>query len=370
VRAGPAVVIASACLLVVSALAAQGEGLLTGGNIATQLEAAQRAIAERAVALPGSDLGRTAETLGQMAEGVRKAVGKESGKRIDRIDDDDAGRALRGQAAALLSNAWITAAQGCSEADATAMAGALATAVEALAAAKNSGKDAQPAIQTVLAADNRPLFAVHADARDVKLVLSGVNLHDAGCDDPKLVATDLAGVPLSAQPTITGLTSTRIELSLPPGLTPGPYLLRLKPLKKGRFLGCAAQPEAVAALAVVPPPKWNVRYSITPSCRSGKGAKAVEAAQAAVAGALPELAAFGATVVQAVQLPACDDPVSYTISATARFADGSEASVGPITQSAAAGITAGIRGGIALTWDPQVRQIFASVSGGRCKGFY
>lgn len=71
-----------------------------------------------------------------------------------------------------------------------------------------------------------------------------------------------------------------------------------------------------------------------------------------------------------MQLPACDDPVSYSISATAGYADGSEAGIGPITQSAAAGITAGLPGGLTLSWDPQVRQLFASASGGRCKGFY
>ena len=358
-------------ILVASAALAEGEGLLTGGNVVSQLEAAQLAITERAAALPASELGKAATRLGEMAEAVRKAVGKESGKRIDRIDDDDEGRALRGQAAALLSQSYLVAATGCTDGDATAMAGALSTAVESLATAKNSSKSSQPAIQGIATvADNRPLFAIHADVRDAKLVLTGVNLHDAACDDPKLVATDPAGTPLSAQPTITGLAPTRIELRLPPGLVPGQYLLRLKPMKKGRFLGCSAQPEAVAALAVVAPPKWSVRYSVVPSCRIKTGKKYVETAQPAVNGQLPDLTAFGATVSQAVQLPACDDPISYAISATASYADGSEARIGPITQSAAAGITAGLPGGVSLSWDPQVRQLFATASGGRCKGFY
>ncbi len=363
--------LAVGALVTAAAVLAEGEGLLTGGNVVSQLEAAQRAVAERATTLPASELGTAATRLGEMAEAVRKAVGKESGKRIDRIDDDDEGRALRGQAAALLSQSYLVAASGCTDGDATAMAAALATAVDSLAAARNSSKSAQPAIQGVVtAADNRPLFAIHADQRDAKLVLTGVNLHDAACDDPKLVATDPAGVPLSAQPTITGLAPTRIELRLPPGLAPGPYLLRLKPMKKARFIGCSVQPEAVAALAVVAAPKWTIRYSVVPSCRIKTGKKYAETAQAAVSGQLPDLTAFGSTVSQALSLPACDDPVSYAISATAAYADGSEASIGPITQSAAAGITAGLPGGVSLSWDPQVRQLFATASGGRCKGFY
>lgn len=365
------VLLAAGGLLFATAATAEGEGLLTGGTVVSQLEAAQLAITERAATLPASSLAETATRLGDMAAAVRKAVGKESGKRLDRIDDDDEGRALRGQAAALLSQSYLVASQGCTDGDAAAMAGALATAVDSLAAAKNSSKSAQPAIQSVATvADNRPLFAIHADVRDAKLVLSGINLHDAACDDPKLVATDPAGVPLSAQPTITGLAPTRIEIRLPPGLVPGQYLLRLKPMKKGRLLGCSAQPEAVAALAVVAAPKWSVRYSVVPSCRIKTGKKFAETAQPAVSGQLPDLTAFGATVSQAVQLPACDDPISYAISATASYADGSEAKVGPITQSAAAGITTGLPGGVSLSWDPQVRQLFASASGGRCKGFY
>jgi len=363
--------LAFAGLLVTAAVAAEGEGLLTGGNVVSQLEAAQLAISERAATLPASELGKAASRLGEMADAVRKAVGKESGKRIDRIDDDDEGRALRGQAAALLSQSWLVAASGCTDGDAMAMAGALSTAIDSLATAKNSSKSSQPAIQGIATVtDNRPLFAIHADVRDAKLVLTGINLHDAACDDPKLVATDPAGTPLSAQPTITGLAPTRIELRLPPGLAPGQYLMRLKPMKKGRFLGCSVQPEAVAALAVVAPPKWSVRYSVVPTCRIKAGKKYAETAQAAVSGQLPDLTAFGATVSQGLQLPACDDPISYAISATASYADGSEASIGPITQSAAAGITAGLPGGVSLSWDPQVRQLFAAASGGRCKGFY
>lgn len=361
----------AAGVVAAAAAFAEGEGLLTGGAVISQLETAQAAIAARAASLPGSELGTAAQRLGEQSEALRKAVGKASGTRIDRIDDAVQGQVLRGQASALLSQSYLLAAGGCSDADAASMASALATSVTGLAAAKSSSKADQPAIQGLAAvADNRPLFAIHADVRDARLVLSGVNLHDAACDDPKLVATDPSGTPLSAQPTITGLAPTRIEIRLPPGLTPGQYLLRLRPMKKGRFLGCALQPEAVAALVVVAPPKWSLRYSLLPTCRIKTGKQFAETAQAPVSGELPELTAFGATVAQAVQLPACDDPVSYAVSATARYADGSEASIGPITQSAAAGITAGLPGGISLSWDPQVRQLFATVSGGRCKGFY
>jgi hypothetical protein len=44
--------------------------------------------------------------------------------------------------------------------------------------------------------------------------------------------------------------------------------------------------------------------------------------------------------------------------------------VGPITQSADATITAGLPGGLTLSWDPSVRRIFVRSGVNACKGVY
>ncbi len=89
---------------------------------------------------------------------------------------------------------------------------------------------------------------------------------------------------------------------------------------------------------------------------------------APVTGTLPDIGA--ATVAQHVDLAGCVNPGSYTITATVASGDGPGTSVGPVTQSAAAGITAGLPGGLSLSWDPSVQQIFVRPSTGTCKGVY
>ena len=52
------------------------------------------------------------------------------------------------------------------------------------------------------------------------------------------------------------------------------------------------------------------------------------------------------------------------------FGDGHAVSVGPISQIASAGITAGLPGGLSLSWDPSVRQLFLRPGAASCKGVY
>lgn len=362
--------LALACAGGIAPAAAQTDPRLTGGTVLTQLEAAQRDLAARAATLPDSSLSAAAGHLGTLVDGIRKAIGGESGKRLDKIDDESEGKVLRGQAAALLTQAWLSASTGCTDSDATTTAAALTTALARLAAAKASSNSAQAVIQSVETTDRRAVFAVNSDVKDATLVVNGLNLHDSKCDDPAVTATDEAGAPLAAQPVVTAVAPSRLELRLPPGLAAGPYVLHVVPKRKSRFLGCEKQPEASAVLNVVPPLSVAVSYMVQPVCLVTKNRKSVEQEQPAVSGSLPPLARSATVVTAQVPVPACEFPVSYAISAQATFGDGHVARVGPISQSASAGITTGIPGGVSLSWDPNIRQLLATLAAGNCKAIY
>ena len=71
-----------------------------------------------------------------------------------------------------------------------------------------------------------------------------------------------------------------------------------------------------------------------------------------------------------VAVNGCADPLSYAISATVTFGDGHSSTVGPISQIASAGITAGLPGGLSLSWDPSVHQLVVRPAASSCKGVY
>jgi hypothetical protein len=52
------------------------------------------------------------------------------------------------------------------------------------------------------------------------------------------------------------------------------------------------------------------------------------------------------------------------------FGDGHSSTVGPISQIASAGITAGLPGGLSLSWDPSVHQLVVRPAASSCKGVY
>jgi hypothetical protein len=339
---------------------------LTGSAVIDQLETAQHDLAARAAGLPHSSLRATSQRLASVADGLRKTLGSDAGKPIDLIAADAKASAYRASAAAQRAQAYLDASKGCSDDDANAMAEALAKTVELLAAGGGSSK-MQPVINGVETQDHRQLFVLRSGSKDTAFALVGVNLFDAQCEDPVVTATDAQGKPQSVQPSVTGVLPNRVELKLPAGsqLQSGSYVLHVMSKRKAFLVGCAAQPEALAAVQVATPAKVSVSYALTATCQSGKG----EQVMPPIAGTMPDFAGGGA-VSQNIAMDGCANPVSYAITAKVTFGDGHSASVGPFSQIASAGITAGLPGGLSLSWDPSVRQIFVRPSASTCKGVY
>jgi hypothetical protein len=346
--------------------AAQIAPRLTGSVVIEQLETAQHDLAARAAGLPHSSLGATSQRLASLAEALRKMLGGDVGKPIDLIAADAKASAYRGAAAAQRTQAYLDASKGCLDADANAMADALAKSVELLAAGGGSSK-LLPVINGVETQDHRPLFVLRSGSKDTAFALVGANLFDAQCEDPVVTATDGQGKQQSVQPSVTGVSPSRIELKLPDSsqLQPGSYVLHVMSKRKAFLVGCAAQPEAIAAVQVAAPVKVSVSYGLTATCQSGNGAQVMPP----VTGTMPDIAGSG-TVSQNIAIAGCASPVSYAITAKVTFGDGHSASIGPISQIASAGITAGLPGGLSLSWDPSVHQLFVRPSANTCKGVY
>ena len=346
--------------------AAQIAPRLTGSTVIEQLETAQRDLSARAAGLPHSSLGATSQRLASLADALRKTLGGDVGKPIDIIATDAKGSAYRAYAAAQRTQAYLDASKGCLDADASAMADALAKTVDVLAAGGASSK-LQPVIDGVETQDHRPLFVLRNGSKNTAFALTGANLFDAQCEDPVVTATDGQGKPQSVQPGVTGVSPSRIELKLPDSsqLQPGSYVLHVMSKRKAFLVGCAAQPEALAVVQVAAPVKVSVSYGLTATCQSGNGQQVMPQ----VTGTMPDFAGSGA-VSQSIAMPGCTNPVSYAITAKVTFGDGHSTSVGPFSQIASAGITAGLPGGLSLSWDPSVRQLFVRPSASTCKGVY
>ncbi|MFC5525029.1 hypothetical protein ACFPPA_04675 [Rhodanobacter ginsengisoli] len=360
------------CWLLASSLGgpavAQLAPRLTGSIVLTQLEAARHDLAARAARLPQSSLGATSQHLASMADALRRTLGNDAVKPIDTIGTEAKGSAYRAYAAAQRARAYLDATRGCLDADATAMAEALASTVDLLAAASGSSK-LQPVINGVETMDHRPLFVLRESRKEMAFALVGENLFDAQCESPLVTATDRQGRPQSVQPSVTGLSPSRIELKLPDstGLPSGGYVLHVRSRRKAFLVGCTSQPEAIAAVQVAAPAKLSVSYSLTATCGAGHGGAGH--AMPPIAGTMPDISGAG-TVSQRIVIEGCTDPLSYAISAKVTFGDGHGEAIGPISQIASAGITAGLPGGLSLSWDPSVRQLFVRASGNSCKGIY
>jgi hypothetical protein len=362
------------CCLFGSAMAGSAGGQiaprLTGSVIIGQLEAAQHDLAARAVGLPDSSLAMTSRHLGAIAAGLRRTLGNDASKPIDTLGSAAKGSAYRASAAAQRTQAYLAASSGCLGGDAAAMANALAANVDALAGASDSSK-MQPVINAVETLDHRPLFVLRRGSAGAAFALTGDNLFDSQCDSPVVTATDMQGRLQALQPTVTGMLPNRIELSLPQtmSLQPGSYVLHVVAKRKAFLVGCTAQPEAVAAVQVAPSVKASVSYAVTAMCRQPNAADGSAHALPAITGTLPDLAS-GSTTSRHIVVVGCPDPVSYAITAKVEFSDGHSATIGPIAQIASAGITAGLPGGLSLSWDPSVQQLFVRSGGNSCKGVY
>lgn len=350
--------------------AAQIAPRLTGASVIDQLQAAQHDLAARAVSLPQSSLGATSQRLASLADALRTTLGSDVAKPIDIVAADAKGSAYRAYAVAQRTQAYLEASKGCLDADADAMADALAKTVDLVAGGNGSAK-LQPIINGVETPDHRPLFVLRSGGKDTAFALVGVNLFDAQCEDPVVTATDGQGKSQNVQPVVTGVLPNRIELKLADSsqLSSGTYVLHVASRRKAFLVGCAAQPEAVAVVQVAAPAKMSVSYALTPTCSVGNGDQGKSQAGSAITGTMPEI--NGSSIVsQRVALEGCADPVSYSISAKVTFGDGHSASVGPISQIASAGITAGLPGGLSLSWDPLVRELFVRPAANSCKGVY
>ncbi|MDW2982069.1 hypothetical protein [Rhodanobacter sp. KK11] len=339
---------------------------LTGATVVAELEAAGHELSVRAASLPHSGLGTVSERLAGMADTLRKMLGGDAGKPIDTLGAGAKASAYRAHAMAQRTQAFLDASKGCLDADAGAMADALASSVAQLAAVSGPAK-LPPVIDGVETVDHRPLFVLRDGGKEMTFALVGANLLDAQCEDPVVTATDAQGKPQGIQPSVTGVSPNRIEVKLGGGqLQSGSYVLHVVPKHKAFLVGCTAQPEAVAVVQVAPPVRVSVGYTLTATCRAGRDA---DRAMPAITGTLPDFTGGGA-VVQQIDVPGCDDPVSYAISAKATFGDGHAVSVGPISQTASAGITTGLPGGLSLSWDPSVRQLFLRPGANGCRGVY
>ena len=332
---------------------------LSGGSVADELDAARQRLAARA------GTAATAQALQALAQGLRGALGDHLTQPLSALDDRDRGRVLRAHAAARLAQDFADSAGGCRTGEAAAMADALALSVRQLAQAPAEAKPMQATIERVEATDHAPLFALHPAATPLALALVGTELTDPQCADPQLSLTDASGMPLPTQPRITGVLPTRVELAWPDtgSLKPGSYVLHVRPQHKAFLVGCSVQPEAAVALQLVPPPRFTVGYVLEAGCGRASPHPVVLGQ-----GTLPPLNGYGATVAQAIDASACAEPLAYRISATIGYADGSSASAGPFEQSADAGLTVGLPGGLSLTWDPAVRQLFVRSGMVLCKG--
>jgi len=332
---------------------------LTAASVADQLDAARLRLAGQPVTQA------TAQQLQTLAQNLRAALARQLTQPLTALDDRARGQILRAHAAAQLAADFADRAGGCREGEAAVMAQALALSVRRLAQAPAEGKPMQATIDRLEAADHGALFALRAADKPVALALVGSELHDPQCPDPQLSVTDAKGMPLSAQPRITGVLPNRIEFEWPgtAELAPGSYVLHARPQHKAFLVGCSVQPEASVAVQVVPSPKFTVGYALDAVC--GRDAAHTVALGK---GTLPPLDGYGATVSQAIDTSACVDAVAYRISASVTYADGASAKAGPFEQSADANATVGLPGGLSLSWDPAVRQLFVRTGAPMCKG--
>ncbi|MEW9570862.1 hypothetical protein ABQJ54_03805 [Rhodanobacter sp. Si-c] len=341
---------------------AQDAARPTGDYVLAQLDAARQALAQRAKAYPDPALAEAGRRLGQIGDALRQQLGGATAQPVEILGDKPKAAAMRANAAAQRTQAYLKASAACRGGDAKALAAALALAIEQLAAAPAADKS-PPVIDAVETSDQQPLFVVHPADQPLAFAVLGANLLDTQCANPQVSLTDAQGKPADAQPVITGVTPQRIALRLAStaSLKPGGYVLHVVPQRKAFLVGCTKQPEAVAALQVVLPLHVTVEYTLTAMC-GGRGQVTLGH------GSLPIVEREGGTASQPIDVSACANPSSYTVSAVAHFGGDDQAAVGPITQPADAGITAGLPGGLSLSWNPAIHTLFARTGANMCQG--
>jgi hypothetical protein len=306
--------------------------------------------------------------LSNMAQALRNTMGSDAVKPVELVGDGLRASIVRAHAAAVRVSAYVAASAKCQGSDVAAMQSALADGIALLASASDAAKQV-PVIDGVETMEHQPLFAVHQGSGPLAFALIGANLADAQCADPRVNATDEGGRALPTQPTLTGASPARIELRWPDAgsLQAGSVVLHVSAQHKAFLIGCTALPQASAVIRIAPLPRLEVSYSLDAVCA---GAAAPGGVVSLGKGKLPALVGQGATASLPVDTSACVAPQSYRLSATVTRSDGSHASVGPFTQSAQASITAGLPGGLSLSWKPEVKTLFVSSGVAVCHGVH
>ncbi|MBU6246144.1 MAG: hypothetical protein KGN77_00185 [Xanthomonadaceae bacterium] len=361
-------------------LSARSRSLVVAGLLATSTASLHAQLAPRLSARVSLDELATATAalpvdpalatlraqLQSMADGLRQAAGSDADTPVDLVGDALRGRIVRAHAAAARVQAYETAAAGCQAGDRTAMQTALAQSVKLLAAAVDSAK-VVPAIDDVQSMPTpESLFAIRAGGGPLAFALTGSDLFDSQCPSPQVRATAADGVALAHQPMLTGALPARLELKWPDvGQVPaGPVVLHVVAQRKVFLLGCQALPEATAVVEVVPAAHYRVDYVLEAVCPApGEPARTVALGRGTL-----DLAGAGASVSRNVPTSACAEPSAYRLSASVSSAGGAPSAAGPFIQPAQASITAGLPGGLTLSWDPSVQAVFVRAGAGTCKG--
>ena len=333
-----------------------------------ELTTAQTALQPPAGAAANASLTSVKHQLNNMAQALRNTMGSDAVKPVEMVGDALRANIVRAHAAAARVGAYVTASAKCQGSDVAAMQSALADGIALLASANGAAKQV-PVIDGVETMEHQPLFAVHQGSGPLAFALVGANLADAQCADPQVSATDAGGRALPTQPTLSGASPARIELRWPDAgsLPAGSVVFHVSAQHKAFLIGCTALPQASAVIQVVAVPRVEVSYSLDAVCAGGAAATGVVSLGQ---GKLPALVGQGATVSLPVNTSACVTPQSYRLSATVTRSDGSQATVGPFTQSAQASITAGLPGGLTLSWKPEVQTLFVSSGVAVCQGVH
>lgn len=339
---------------------------LTGSLVITDLDKVSAAVTARAKTAPDPKLDALVAKLGALRTALQASLGDKTDEPTATLSADQRAAVERAGAAAKRVQAWLDAsAVACTRDDIDAMLAALTTTVDQLAAATTSQKAPLPIVDGVETLDRRPLFVLRQAAIVPKFVLTGANLVDAQCANPKVVALDAKGQPASAQPQLVAAQATRVELAWPnvDKLAPGSYTLQLTAERKAFLVGCVSEPPALTALQIAPAQAFHVTYALVATCQGS-------AAPVSLATGAMDLTAAGQTVAKRVDVSACPQPVNYTLTAESRAGTGQPHKIGPVTQGADAGMTAGLGNGLVIGWNPALQQLFVRAGKQDCKGVY
>lgn len=364
--------------------AAQVAPQVTAARVAQQLDAARAALKPRLSAQAPASLQQAAALLDQLDGKIHHDLGDDMSRPLVRLKDSQQVLLLHARAAATLTAGYLEASSHCLAGEDAALIRAYVRSLALVAGVDSGGGLSRLARMTGLSKGGslavidglrnraqKPVFALQHGVALANLVIHGANLSDPQCSEPQVSALDADGKPLPTQPTVVGVSPSAIEVHWPDAgaLAPATYLLQVVPQKHRLLLGCFKQAPARTAVAVVAAPVFHVAYTLSATCAASADGTSATHRVALAHGDMPALDGFGKTVSARVDTSACPYPVSYAISASVAGRDGAvPAKVGPITQSAEAQISAGLPGGLTLSWNPSMQQLFVSSGSRRCQG--